>query len=151
MSATPEKYSRRNFIIRSPEIRRTIIGAVLDAPTGAAVTIRESTRSLEQNALLWALLQPISVQAWHAGRYWSPEDWKNYFMWRMRKELSVGQRFMPLPESDGGGVIPADSHSSELSKKEFTLLIDIIKNFAEQFDIDTNKKFKRGEIKKAIT
>lgn len=47
-----------------------------DSKSPLIITIREETRSLSQNALLWALLTDISDQVNWYGKKLSPEDWK---------------------------------------------------------------------------
>ena len=61
---------------RQRERAKTIVAA---APEGYVVSVREPTRSLDQNARLWAMLTDIS-KAMPDGRRHTPDDWKAIFM-----------------------------------------------------------------------
>lgn len=99
--------------------------AVMDAPEGYVVVVREPTRSLEQNSALWALLSEVAESVtWH-GRKLSPESWKAIFSAAWKKQDVV-------PGIDGGFVVVGQSTSS-MSKREFSELIELINAFmAEQ-------------------
>ena len=62
------------------------------------LTIRPETRSLQQNALLWATLTDISQQVDWYGRKLSPENWKHVFSAALKKQDVV-------PGLDGGFVV----------------------------------------------
>lgn len=44
----------------------------------------EKKRTVDQNALMWALLTDIANQVEWAGKYMSPEDWKNLLTAKLR-------------------------------------------------------------------
>jgi hypothetical protein len=52
---------------------------VAAAPDGWIVTIREPTRSLDQNARMWAMLSNLSQQQ-AGGRVATPDEWKMLVM-----------------------------------------------------------------------
>ena len=56
-----------------------------DSKSPLIITIQEKTRSLSQNALLWALLTDISDQVNWYGKKLSPEDWKSVFTAGLKK------------------------------------------------------------------
>lgn len=62
------------------------------------LTIRPETRSLQQNALLWATLTDISQQVDWYGRKLTPENWKHVFSAALKKQDVV-------PGLDGGFVV----------------------------------------------
>ena len=62
------------------------------------LTIRPETRSLQQNARLWAMLTDISQQVDWYGRKLSPENWKHVFSAALKKQDVV-------PGLDGGFVV----------------------------------------------
>lgn len=54
--------SKRVFILSHSEARRRAVQSCQDAPEGFVVTVAEPTRTLEQNARLWACLGDIAGQ-----------------------------------------------------------------------------------------
>ena len=62
------------------------------------LTIKPETRSLQQNARLWAMLTDISQQVDWYGRKLSPENWKHVFSAALKKQDVV-------PGLDGGFVV----------------------------------------------
>lgn len=59
----------------SEQIRAMAIRDVRMAPDGHYVTIKEPTRSLDQNSMLHALLQSLEGKEW-AGKPRTMEEWK---------------------------------------------------------------------------
>lgn len=97
--------------------RENAIQAVIDAPEGMVVTIAEPTRNLEQNALMWAILKPISDQVdWQvngATTKLDPEDCKNILTASFRKES------IRMAQGVDGGLVLLGLRTSKFSKKEF--------------------------------
>lgn len=89
------------------------------------VTIQERTRSLDQNAKLWACLNDVSEQVnWH-GRKLASEEWKHVFTAALKKQDVV-------PGLDGGFVVLGQS-TSRMTLGEMRDLIELISAFgAEQ-------------------
>ena len=50
------------FVLSHSAARKNAADAVLNAPEGHIVTIKQPTRTLDQNALLWAVLNDLSKQ-----------------------------------------------------------------------------------------
>lgn len=112
------------FILAHQTARERAIQAVKEAPDGFVVTVKEGTRSLEQNSRLWALLNDISEQVeWH-GEHLSPDDWKHIFSASLKKQRAV-------PGIDGGFVVLGQS-TSRMGKKEFGDLMTIIEAFGAE-------------------
>lgn len=67
----------KRFILRDDLARSLATDYILNAPTGVEVIIRDAvkSRSLDQNALMWAALTDISKQAFLLGRRFSAEAW----------------------------------------------------------------------------
>lgn len=95
------------------------------APDGYSVTIAPLTRSLEQNAKLWALLSDVSVQVEWYGRRLSAEDWKHVFSASLRK-LSV------VPNLDGTGFVALGLSTSRMGRAEMSDLIELIHAFGAE-------------------
>jgi len=72
--------------------------------------IKPATRSLEQNARLWCLLDEISEQVDWYGRKLTPEEWKHVFTAALKKQDVV-------PGLDGGFVVLGQS-TSKMTKAE---------------------------------
>jgi phosphosulfolactate synthase (CoM biosynthesis protein A) len=83
-------------------------------------------RTLEQNALMWAMLTEISEQHPHHGQQLSPDDWKELFM----AELDRGGVPRMVPAISGRGFVNLDRSSSALKVPEFAQLLDNIQRFA---------------------
>lgn len=98
------------------------------APRGSVVTVKPPKRTIDQNALMWALLTEISA-AKPDGRELTPDVWKALFM----HALDHGQRFeMAL---DGKGMVPVGFRSSKMSKEQFSDLLECIHEFAARHGI----------------
>lgn len=103
--------------------------AIQNAPEGYIVTVGEPTRNLEQNALLWAQLHEISEQVvWH-GRKLSPEDWKHVFTASL-KRMDV------VPNLEGTGFVALGLSTSQMTKREFSDLIELINAFSAERGIE---------------
>ena len=53
---------KRPFILSNSTARQMAVREVINAPDGYVVEVKEPTRSLEQNAALWAALSDVSEQ-----------------------------------------------------------------------------------------
>lgn len=115
-----------SFILAHAEARRRAVEAVRTAPEGYAVSVKPATRSLDQNARLWAMLTDVSKQVVWYGKRLAPEDWKHVFTASLRK-LSV------VPNLDGSGFVALGLSTSGMSKRDFSDLLELIFAFgAEQ-------------------
>ncbi len=108
------------FTLTHDLARKRAQAAIATAPHGARVKIEEPKRTLDQNALLWPLLTDIATQVQHHGEYRTPDEWKGLFMHACGKEV----RF--LPALDGKGFVPFGMRSSQLSKGDFSQLLEFI-------------------------
>lgn len=95
---------------------------ILRAPDGYVVTISEPTRTLDQNAMLWACLGDIA-RAEPDGRVMTAEQWKCAFM----DAADFKPEFVPALE--GNGFICLGYKSSRLTKAQFSDLIECILEF----------------------
>lgn len=109
---------KRTFILTHNEARSRAVQAVREAPDGYAVTIGEQSRSLDQNAAQWPILQAFSDQLqWPInGRMetLSPDDWKDLLTAAFRREQA-----RVAPGIDGGMVL-LGARTSKFGKKEFS-------------------------------
>ena len=74
------------------------LDAALQGSRRWVLTIRPETRSLQQNARLWGMLNDISQQVDWYGRKLTPENWKHVFSAALKKQDVV-------PGLDGGFVV----------------------------------------------
>lgn len=96
---------------------------ITQAPLGTRVEFKAAKRSTDQNSKLWACLSDISRQLdWHGQRL-RPDDWKTLFMDALKRELRT------MPSLYGNGMVELGRSSSDLSKREFSDLIELIHAF----------------------
>ena len=105
-----------------PHESRATAKVMIDrAPDGCEVLIKPATRTLEQNAKLWAMLGEIAAQVvWH-GRKLSSDEWKIVFSAALKKQDVI-------PGIDGGFVAMGQS-TSRMTKREMADLITLIEAF----------------------
>lgn len=116
---------KQYFVLSHDTARNNAVMACRNAPHGYVVEIKEKTRSLEQNSLLWALLTDVSRQVDWYGRRLSPENWKNVFSAALKKQDVV-------PNIDGDGFVVLGQSTSKMGKREFGDLVEIIQSFGAQ-------------------
>jgi hypothetical protein len=118
---------KRTFILSHEQARRNALQFIAQAPAGYCVTVGEPTRSLEQNALMWPLLQRLADRiVWHGVKL-SPEDWKDMLTASLRKQRAV-------PGIDGGFVVFGE-RTKTYTKAQFSELIELIYAFGAQHDV----------------
>lgn len=98
--------------------------AIDAAPDGQIVTIDDPTRTLEQNAALWPLLEEISKQVVWYGENLTEEEWKDVLTAALKKEKVV-------PGINGGFVV-LGQRTSKMNKKDFSELLDLSYAFAAE-------------------
>jgi hypothetical protein len=119
------------FRLVHAEARNRASQACQEAPDGYIVKIVEPTRTLDQNAALWPLLDEISAQVdWH-GQKLSAEDWKHVFTSALRK-LRV------VPNLDGTGFVALGQSSKTMTKREFSELLELATAFAAEHGVKMN-------------
>ncbi len=112
--------NRATLILVSPEIRQRAAHWASKLPDGTRVDFKGPQRSLEQNSRMWAMLTDVATQKEHAGRKYTPDQWKVLFMHACGREVQF------IPSLDNATFIPWGQSSSDLSKAEMTELIEFI-------------------------
>jgi hypothetical protein len=107
--------------------RKNATEAVKTAPVGYIVTVKQPTRTLEQNNRLWALLGDVSKQVDWYGKRLTPEEWKDVFTAALKKQDVV-------PGINGGFVVLGTS-TSKMSKSQMTELQELISAFGAEHDV----------------
>lgn len=98
---------------------------------------KKATRSTEQNALLWAMLDDIAKQVtWH-GQKLTADEWKDMATAALKRQKVV-------PGIDGGFVV-LGSRTSRMTVAEMTELIDFLDAFGAQQGV----KFKAPQWQEA--
>lgn len=115
------------FTLAHDIARQRAVHAVQSAPDGFVVTIKEPTRTLDQNALLWPLLTEVSRQVDWYGQKLTEDEWKDVFTAGLRKQKAV-------PGIDGGFVM-VGSKTSRMNKREFSDLVELIYAFGAQHGV----------------
>lgn len=122
--------NKKIFKLISENVKENLISFIRSLPTDSknplVVSIQEMTRTLEQNARMWATLTDISEQVvWH-GLKLTPEEWKHVFTATLKGQKTV-------PNLDGTGFIILGQSTRTMSKKEFSNLLELAYAFgAEQ-------------------
>lgn len=125
--------SRALITIRSEIDRKRVANWAAQAPTGTRVEFKASKRTLPQNDKLWACLTEVARQVeWH-GQKLTPSDWKDIFTASLRAQRAV-------PGLEEGTVVYLGLHSSDLSKYEFSDLLELIHAFAAERNITLGDK-----------
>lgn len=120
---------RALLVINSPRDRLRAVSWIEKAPIGTRVEFKASKRSLPQNSKLWAMLTDIATQKEHAGRKYTPDQWKVLFMHACGREVQF------VPSLDNSTFIPWGFQSSDLSKDEMAQLLDFIGAWGAENDV----------------
>jgi len=104
--------------------RKNCWEAIKTAPDGYIVHIKAPTRSLEQNAKMWAMLHEVSEQVEWYGQKLTDHEWKNVFSAALKRQKVV-------PGLDGGFVVCGQS-TSRMSKREMADMITLMHAFGSE-------------------
>ena len=120
------------YFLVSESVRQSAIRLLLSLPIDAdkpfVMQIKAKTRSLDQNAKLWACLTDVSNQVnWH-GRKLSPESWKCVFSASLKAQDVV-------PNIDGTGFVVMAQSTSNMLIKEMVDLIELIHAFGAKNNV----------------
>lgn len=119
--------SKQVFRLVHPTARQMASRACIQAPDGYVVEIKPRTRSLDQNARLWAMLTDVSRQVeWH-GRYLTPENWKHIFSAALKRQEVV-------PGLDGNFVVLGQS-TSRMTVREMSDMQELMSAFGNERDV----------------
>lgn len=107
-----------------------------EAAPDVIVTFKEPTRSLDQNAKLWAMLTDIR-RAKPMGRDMVEDDWKAVFM------RALGHEIRFIPDIDGE-MFPLGYRSSHMTVKQMSALIEYMHWFCAEHDVPLSETKRRG-------
>jgi hypothetical protein len=116
----------RHFVLAHDQARAGVAEFAKAAPAGTVVEFKEPTRTLEQNARMWAMLGDIAKQVqWPVDgelRWLDTDEWKQILSAAMKRELRIARGV------DGGQVILAP-RTSRMTKRELSDLMEVIAAF----------------------
>ena len=119
-----------------------LVKANLIAGRRMTIDVKPETRSLAQNARLWAMLGDVSKQVDWYGRKLSPTAWKHVFTAALTKQDVV-------PGIDGGFVV-LGKETSKMTRAEMTELQELMEAFGAQqgvrFSAPDYIDYETGEI-----
>jgi hypothetical protein len=110
--------------------RMMAVQHVQHAPEGYVVEIKAPTRSLEQNALLWARLTTLSERVKWDGDTLTPEEWKDLLSACLRKQKVV--------RGIEGGLVFLGLRTSSMTKGEMADLLTLMEAFAAERGVTFN-------------
>jgi hypothetical protein len=120
---------RALLILNGQEARRKAVDWIRRAPVNSRVTFQGPKRSLDQNSKLWASLTDIAEQVrWH-GQKLSTDDFKCIFIAGLKQELRA------VPNLHNNGFITLGRSSSDLSKEEMSLLLELIVSWGAEHGV----------------
>lgn len=113
---------RKMYRLMHDTARAMAVAHVQAAPHGYIVEIKPPSRSLEQNARLWAMLTEVSEQVDWYGSKLTPTEWKHVFTASLKKQKVI-------PGLDGEFVV-LPSGTSTMTIPEMSDMIELIYAFA---------------------
>jgi hypothetical protein len=120
-------------VILHSQSQRAFAKQMIDcAPVGAVMTVKEATRTTDQNALLWSVLSDIS-RAKPEGRRHTPEVWKCLFM-------SACGHAVQFEMGLDGKPFPVGFRSSRLTKSQFSDLIEFIYSWCAEKGVSLDRE-----------
>lgn len=125
---------KRKLILANDQVRLRAMEAVAEAPEGYSVTIAPPGRSLDQNSLLWPLLECFSSQLlWPVNGEMvrlESEEWKDILTAAFRQET------VKLAMGLSGGMVMLGLRTSKMTKREFSEFIEFIMATAAQRNVN---------------
>ena len=135
--------NKKIFKLVNETVKNNLISFIRSLPADSknplVVCIQEMTRTLEQNARMWATLTDISEQVvWH-GLKLTPEEWKHVFTATLKGQKTV-------PNLDGTGFIILGQSTRVMSKKELSNLLELAYAFGAEHDVKWSETAKTDLI-----
>ena len=112
--------------LRTDADKARVRGWLDRAPVGKGwrVEFLPPTRTLPQNAQLWASLDDVSAQVEWYGEKLTSEEWKCIFVAALKK-----QRVVPGVD---GGVVVIGAHTSQMSVEDMSDLLELVRAFGSE-------------------
>ena len=120
---------KRIFRLAHAEARRRAMSCVADAPEGYVVTVQEPTRSTDQNAAQWPVLEAFAEQLqWPVNGAMvnlSAEEWKDVLTAAFQGET------VRLAMGMNGGVVMLGLRTSQMGKRRFSEWLSFLQGTAD--------------------
>ena len=110
--------------------------ACIQAPDGYVVEIKPRTRSLDQNAKMWAMLADLSGQIDWYGQRLTSEEWKDVLTAALKKQKVV-------PGLDGGFVV-IGARTRNMTIREMSELVELMYAFGAERDVKWSEPVEQG-------
>ncbi|MDE1139951.1 MAG: recombination protein NinB [Paraburkholderia tropica] len=110
--------------------------AVINAPDGYICEIKPRTRSLDQNAKMWAMLADLASQIQWYGQKLTSEEWKDVLTAALKKQKAV-------PGIDGGFVV-IGARTRNMTIKEMSELVELMYAFGAEQDVKWSEPAAHG-------
>lgn len=115
---------KRTFILSHPEARRRAVLCVAESPDDYAVVVSEPSRTLEQNAAQWPILEAFAQQLqWPVNGQMvsmTAEEWKDVLTAAFQNETAR------LAMGLNGGVVLLGLRTSQMGKRRFSEWLDFL-------------------------
>lgn len=112
------------FVLAHAQARQRAIDAVRTAPEGYVVQIKEPTRSLDQNAAQWPILEAFAAQLdWPVNgklTKMSADEWKDVLTAAFHNET------VRIAMGLNGGAVMLGQRTSKFSKKSFSEWLEFL-------------------------
>ncbi len=115
----------QTVILRGNSQRALAKQFIDSAPADAIVTVKESTRNMEQNARMWSMLSDVS-RAKPDGRTHTTDVWKAIFMQACGHEVQFMHGLVD------GSPFPIGFRSSRLTVRQMADLITFIQAYGDE-------------------
>ncbi|SDR37444.1 NinB protein [Paraburkholderia fungorum] len=110
--------------------------AVVNAPDGFICEIKPRTRSLDQNAKMWAMLADVSRQVEWYGQNLTSEEWKDVLTAALKKQKAV-------PGIDGGFVV-IGARTRNMTIREMADLVELMYAFGAEQNVQWSEPAQQG-------
>ena len=117
--------TRATVVIRSAPDRERVCRWAQNVEPGTVIEFRKARRTMDQNARLWAMLTDVAQQVQWYDQKLSAEDWKDIFTASLRKSRVI-------PGIEAGSFVVLGMRTSDMTKDEFSNLIELIHAFAAE-------------------
>jgi hypothetical protein len=121
--------TRALVVIRREADRNLVATWAQKVPVGTRVEMKAPKRSLPQNDRMWAMLTEIAQQVPYHGLKLTADDFKLLFLDALKREVRM------VPNLDGNGFVSLGRSSSDLSKDEMSMLLELIAKFGAEHGV----------------
>jgi hypothetical protein len=122
---------RKTIFLVGPIQKQYAKQCITRAPDDYVCEIKQKTRTLEQNALMWALLSDLSKQVNWYGQKLTSDEWKDVLSASLKK-----QKVVP---GIGGGFVVIGARTSQMTKREMSDMCELIYAFGAEQGVQWTK------------